>query len=224
MQIISSVLGQMWTPLFRRCSKKLISMDDSLTWRQRIPNQPTVLKKEEQGRGSRKGLRAGAAFGPVPHPPRGHLACLPDEPCGSVPLSVHPIGFMQLLLLLCAWLVPCRVFLWAPQLGALTRAPQSPVLLSGCRLLEAQLQAQSREHEEEVEHLRGQVEAMKEELDRQQQTFCQTLLLSPEAQVEFGVQQEISRLTNENLVSSHARWVPVLGSHVLEENGMRDGF
>ncbi|XP_045315452.1 unconventional myosin-Vb isoform X1 [Leopardus geoffroyi] len=67
------------------------------------------------------------------------------------------------------------------------------------RLLEAQLQAQSRKHEEEVEGLRAQVEALKEELDKQQQTFCQTLLLSPEAQVEFGVQQEISRLTNENL-------------------------
>ncbi|XP_077916477.1 unconventional myosin-Vb isoform X1 [Halichoerus grypus] len=67
------------------------------------------------------------------------------------------------------------------------------------RLLEAQLQAQSREHEEEVEGLKAQVEALKEELDKQQHTFCQTLLLSPEAQVEFGVQQEISRLTNENL-------------------------
>ncbi|XP_029403118.1 unconventional myosin-Vb isoform X3 [Mus pahari] len=67
------------------------------------------------------------------------------------------------------------------------------------RLLEAQLQAQSLEHEEEVEHLKAQVEALKEEMDKQQQTFCQTLLLSPEAQVEFGVQQEISRLTNENL-------------------------
>lgn len=176
------------------------------------------------GGGQGKGLRAGAAFGPVSHPLRGRLACLPDEPCGSVPLGVHPIGFMQLLLLLCAWLVPRCVFLWAPHLGALTRAPQLPALLSGCRLLEAQLQAQSREHEEEVEHLRSQVEAMKEELDRQQQTFCQTLLLSPEAQVEFGVQQEISRLTNENLVSSHATWVPVLGRHVLEENGTRDGF
>lgn len=61
------------------------------------------------------------------------------------------------------------------------------------------MQAQSLEHEEEVEHLKAQVEALKEELDKQQQTFCQTLLLSPEAQVEFGVQQEISRLTNENL-------------------------
>lgn len=72
-------------------------------------------------------------------------------------------------------------------------------------MLEAQLQAQSREHEEEVEGLRAQVEALKEELDKQQQTFCQTLLLSPEAQVEFGVQQEISRLTNENLVSGDAQ-------------------
>ncbi|XP_023365931.1 unconventional myosin-Vb [Otolemur garnettii] len=67
------------------------------------------------------------------------------------------------------------------------------------RLLEAQLQAQSLEHEEVVEGLKGQLEALKEEMDKQQQTFCQTLLLSPEAQVEFGVQQELSRLTNENL-------------------------
>lgn len=55
-----------------------------------------------------------------------------------------------------------------------------------------------------MEGLKAQVEALKEELDKQQQTFCQTLLLSPEAQVEFGVQQEISRLTNENLVSDVA--------------------
>lgn len=67
------------------------------------------------------------------------------------------------------------------------------------RLLEAQLQAQSRAHAEEAEGLRAQVEALQEELDRQQQTFSQTLLLSPEAQVELGVQQEMSRLTNENL-------------------------
>ncbi|XP_044537539.1 unconventional myosin-Vb [Gracilinanus agilis] len=67
------------------------------------------------------------------------------------------------------------------------------------RLLEAQLQAQSREHEEEMESLKSQIETLKDEMDKQQQTFCQTLLLSPEAQVEFGVQQEISRLTNENL-------------------------
>ena len=68
------------------------------------------------------------------------------------------------------------------------------------RLLEAQLQDQRREHEEEVEALKNEVDAMKEELEKQQQAFLQTLQLSPEAQVEFGLQQEITRLTNENLV------------------------
>ena len=87
------------------------------------------------------------------------------------------------MLLLC----PClaaplgHVCLWLLPGGTDSSAPQSPALLSPCRLLEAQLQAQSREHEEEVEGLKAQVEALKEELDKQQQTFCQTLLLSPEA-------------------------------------------
>ncbi|KFP95807.1 Unconventional myosin-Vb, partial [Leptosomus discolor] len=67
------------------------------------------------------------------------------------------------------------------------------------RLLEAQLQDQRREHEKEVEALKNQVDAMNEELEKQQQAFLQTLQLSPEAQVEFGLQQEITRLTNENL-------------------------
>ncbi|XP_014816274.1 PREDICTED: unconventional myosin-Vb [Calidris pugnax] len=67
------------------------------------------------------------------------------------------------------------------------------------RLLEAQLQEQRREHEEEVEALKNEVDAMREEMEKQQQAFLQTLQLSPEAQVEFGLQQEITRLTNENL-------------------------
>uniref|UniRef100_A0A8C8SS64 Myosin VB n=1 Tax=Pelusios castaneus TaxID=367368 RepID=A0A8C8SS64_9SAUR len=67
------------------------------------------------------------------------------------------------------------------------------------RLLEAQLQDQRREHEEEVETLKSQMEALREEMEKQQQAFFQTLQLSPEAQVEFGIQQEITRLTNENL-------------------------
>uniref|UniRef100_A0A8C3EFU9 Myosin VB n=1 Tax=Corvus moneduloides TaxID=1196302 RepID=A0A8C3EFU9_CORMO len=67
------------------------------------------------------------------------------------------------------------------------------------RLLEAQLQDQRREHEEEMEALRNQVDLMQEELEKQQQAFLQTLQLSPEVQVEFGLQQEITRLTNENL-------------------------
>lgn len=68
------------------------------------------------------------------------------------------------------------------------------------RLLEAQLQDQRREHEEEMEALRNQVDLMQEELEKQQQAFLQTLQLSPEVQVELGLQQEITRLTNENLV------------------------
>lgn len=130
------------------------------------------------------------------------------------------------MLLLC----PClaaplgHVCLWLLPGGTDSSAPQSPALLSPCRLLEAQLQAQSREHEEEVEGLKAQVEALKEELDKQQQTFCQTLLLSPEAQVEFGVQQEISRLTNENLVRSCAPQGPAQGGHILEEVGFRNGL
>ncbi|NWH75945.1 MYO5B protein, partial [Piaya cayana] len=67
------------------------------------------------------------------------------------------------------------------------------------RLLEAQLQDERREHEEEVEVLRKEMNAMKEEMEKQQQTFLQTLQLSPEAQWNFGLQQEITRLTNENL-------------------------
>lgn len=71
------------------------------------------------------------------------------------------------------------------------------------RLLEAQLQEQRREHEEEVEALKNEVDAMREELEKQQQAFLQSLQLSPEAQVEFGLQQEITRLTNENLVREY---------------------
>lgn len=53
-----------------------------------------------------------------------------------------------------------------------------------------------------MEALRNQVDVMQEELEKQQQAFLQTLQLSPEVQVEFGLQQEITRLTNENLVRS----------------------
>ncbi|KFP05491.1 Unconventional myosin-Vb, partial [Calypte anna] len=67
------------------------------------------------------------------------------------------------------------------------------------RLLEAQLQDQRREHEEELEALKNQVDELQEEMEKQHQAFLQTLQLSPEVQVEFGLQQEITRLTNENL-------------------------
>ncbi|MGH0182879.1 UNVERIFIED_CONTAM: hypothetical protein FKN15_010692 [Acipenser sinensis] len=68
------------------------------------------------------------------------------------------------------------------------------------RLLEAQLQSQSRQYEDEMEALRTQIEVFRDEIERKQELLSQTLQLSPEAQVEYSVQQEITRLTNENLV------------------------
>ncbi|XP_041046932.1 unconventional myosin-Vb isoform X2 [Carcharodon carcharias] len=67
------------------------------------------------------------------------------------------------------------------------------------RLLEAQLQAQIRQHEEEVERMRTQIEVLKEDMEKQQHVLTQTLQMSPEARIEYNVQQEITRLTNENL-------------------------
>ncbi|XP_036384291.1 unconventional myosin-Vb isoform X3 [Megalops cyprinoides] len=67
------------------------------------------------------------------------------------------------------------------------------------RLLEAQLQSQSRQHEDELEALRTQIELLKDDIERKQELLNHTLALSPDAQVEFSIQQEITRLTNENL-------------------------
>ncbi|XP_053304206.1 unconventional myosin-Vb isoform X2 [Spea bombifrons] len=67
------------------------------------------------------------------------------------------------------------------------------------RLLEAQLQTQIREHDEEVEAMTSHIEALQEELEKQQQVLLQAMQLSPEAQIELGLQHEITRLTNENL-------------------------
>ncbi|KAJ7413449.1 Unconventional myosin-Vb [Pitangus sulphuratus] len=67
------------------------------------------------------------------------------------------------------------------------------------RLLEAQLQDQRRVHEEEMEALRNKLDATQEELYKQEEASLKSLQLSPRAQVEFRLQQEITRLTNENL-------------------------
>ncbi|KAL4617287.1 unconventional myosin-Vb isoform X3 [Arapaima gigas] len=67
------------------------------------------------------------------------------------------------------------------------------------RLLEAQLQMQTRQHDDELEALRTQNEMLREDLERKQELLNHTLALSPDAQVEFSIQQEITRLTNENL-------------------------
>uniref|UniRef100_A0A3P9LLX2 Unconventional myosin-Va n=1 Tax=Oryzias latipes TaxID=8090 RepID=A0A3P9LLX2_ORYLA len=68
------------------------------------------------------------------------------------------------------------------------------------RLLEHQLQSQRRTYDNEVESLRGELQNVKEENNRQQQLLAQNLQLPPEARIEASLQHEITRLTNENLV------------------------
>ncbi|XP_028427053.1 unconventional myosin-Va isoform X7 [Perca flavescens] len=72
-------------------------------------------------------------------------------------------------------------------------------LLSRLRLLEHQLQTQRRSYDSEVESLRGELQNVKEENNRQQQLLAQNLQLPPEARIEASLQHEITRLTNENL-------------------------
>uniref|UniRef100_A0A452VEU5 Unconventional myosin-Va n=1 Tax=Ursus maritimus TaxID=29073 RepID=A0A452VEU5_URSMA len=54
-------------------------------------------------------------------------------------------------------------------------------------------------HENEAEALRGEIQSLKEENNRQQQLLAQNLQLPPEARIEASLQHEITRLTNENL-------------------------
>ncbi|XP_044189032.1 unconventional myosin-Vb isoform X2 [Thunnus albacares] len=67
------------------------------------------------------------------------------------------------------------------------------------KLLEAQLQSQSRQHKDELEALHTQIELLKDDIEKKQEILNYTMSLSPEAQVEYSVQQEITRLTNDNL-------------------------
>lgn len=68
------------------------------------------------------------------------------------------------------------------------------------RLLEAQLQSQSRQHRDELDALHTQIEVLKEDLEKKQEMLNHFSTLPSDALVEFSVQQEITRLTNENLV------------------------
>lgn len=66
--------------------------------------------------------------------------------------------------------------------------------------MEAQLQTQSRQHKDELEALHTQIELLKDDIEKKQEILTYTSSLSPEAKVEYSVQQEITRLTNDNLV------------------------
>ncbi|XP_073790978.1 unconventional myosin-Vb isoform X8 [Danio rerio] len=67
------------------------------------------------------------------------------------------------------------------------------------KLLETQLQTQTRQHRDELEALHTQIELLKDNLEKKQDMLDHFSTLSPDALVEFSVQQEITRLTNENL-------------------------
>lgn len=76
----------------------------------------------------------------------------------------------------------------------------SPPPTTTTRLLEAQVQTQARQHKDELEALHTQIELQRVDLEKKQEALNFTMSLSPEAQVEYSVQQEITRLTNDNLV------------------------
>ncbi|XP_030598525.1 unconventional myosin-Vb isoform X2 [Archocentrus centrarchus] len=67
------------------------------------------------------------------------------------------------------------------------------------KLLEAQLQTQSRQHKDELEALHTQIELLKTDIEDKQEKLNKMSSLSPEAKVEYSIQQEITRLTNDNL-------------------------
>lgn len=83
------------------------------------------------------------------------------------------------------------------------------------RLLEAQLQTQSRQHGDELEALHTQIELLRDDIEKKQEILSYTASLSPEARVEYSVQQEITRLTNDNLVRTGSRGQQLGGEATL---------
>ncbi|XP_036432367.1 LOW QUALITY PROTEIN: unconventional myosin-Va [Colossoma macropomum] len=67
------------------------------------------------------------------------------------------------------------------------------------RLLESQLQTERQDHAEELQALRAELQALKEERDQQQQLLSDTLKLPQDGRVHAALQHEISRLTRHNV-------------------------
>ncbi|XP_067325018.1 unconventional myosin-Vb-like [Anolis sagrei] len=67
------------------------------------------------------------------------------------------------------------------------------------RLLLAELQQLRRQNKEHLKTQKEKIEALRAQVDKQQEALNQIHQLTPEAQVGFGIQQEISRLTMELL-------------------------
>ncbi|XP_057675067.1 unconventional myosin-Vb isoform X2 [Corythoichthys intestinalis] len=65
--------------------------------------------------------------------------------------------------------------------------------------LERELQSQASQHAEEARELRAEVETLKEDVEKKQEALNYATSLSPEALLEYSVQLEITRLTDDNL-------------------------
>uniref|UniRef100_A0A8C7GVU3 Myosin VB n=1 Tax=Oncorhynchus kisutch TaxID=8019 RepID=A0A8C7GVU3_ONCKI len=79
----------------------------------------------------------------------------------------------------------------------------------------AQLQSQARKHEDELAAFNTQIELLKDDIEKKQEMLNHTMSLSPEAQVEYSVQQEITRLTNDNLVRTLQPPTPYTLIHII---------
>uniref|UniRef100_A0A8C2ZTZ5 Myosin VA n=1 Tax=Cyclopterus lumpus TaxID=8103 RepID=A0A8C2ZTZ5_CYCLU len=69
------------------------------------------------------------------------------------------------------------------------------------RMLECQMQEQKRAGHEEYKKLLEEVNKFKAEKEQQQKLLAQSLLLPEDARIEASLKHEMTRLTNENLVS-----------------------
>ncbi|XP_077593440.1 unconventional myosin-Vb isoform X2 [Stigmatopora nigra] len=65
--------------------------------------------------------------------------------------------------------------------------------------LERQLESQASQRAQEVRELRAEVDTLKEDVEKKQEALNQATALSPEALLEYSVQLEITRLTDDNL-------------------------
>ncbi|XP_037122598.1 unconventional myosin-Vb isoform X3 [Syngnathus acus] len=67
------------------------------------------------------------------------------------------------------------------------------------KLMEHELQSQAHQHGQEVEALRAEMETLKGDVGRKQEALNYATSLSPQALLEYSVQLEITRLTDDNL-------------------------
>lgn len=110
--------GLMWILLCERSCKKCISADDILTRRRSLNPKPIACVGRGTEWGGVSGKRPqsrGARLAPRSLPQRGQAGLLAD----LSPSGPSPVGFVQLLLL-CAWLLSCRMSVCGPSHGAPT--------------------------------------------------------------------------------------------------------